>query len=378
MNRKFRFGLSALVLICAPVLLMQGLANARNPISPLYSSNGFNLALLSMGQLQFDQENGKLTMSVSSGGVELARKAFAREPLASDALLVLAINERVQGNLERMQAILESADALDKRNANIGALRLEQVALTGDISRTFGMIDRLGTVHPSLTAEFVRPLTAALNDPRTIPVLRDALNARPVWGAAFWRAMPADTNGISNMYELRGLTDVGTSEESDSSLVLTLVNNGLYADAFTFWEGFAGDEHDPLGFVPGTSFPPFGWSLTNGGERTMSPRGEARYEIYIQNETSGELARQLVRLPGGSYSFVAKIIPASEAGNIVASLECALGGDVVGDAQGLSNPARWTVSGDCDAYWLVLEGSAWDRRDPLRVSISDMRLQAGS
>ncbi len=378
MSRFVRIAFSFLTLLCAPVLLLQGWANAQNVASPSFGWNGYNLALLAMSRVQVAESDGNLSVSVRDGGVELAQQAFAKEPLASDALFVLALNERAQGNQQRMRQILQAADTLDKRNRNIGALQLEQVSQGGDVSQTFGIIDRLTTVHPDLMNQFVQPLVLALRDPLSVAPLRDALSYNPVWATAFWNSVPTDAESVARMYELRRQTNIGTTEQSDGRLLAGLARQELYLEAFEFWQEVAEEAENPFGYVADQALAPFGWQLTTTGERAVSPRGEGRFDIYIQNDTSGELARQLVRLPRGSYSFDAQIDPENEAGRISARLECATADSGPGTAQALSGAVQWTISGSCETYWLILTGESWNMREALRATISDMQFQASS
>ncbi len=375
MSRPIRFLLSALILALAPILLIQGLANASEPSDPkgpFPQWNAFWLAEMSSAMLQVEQTATGIDVRVLDTGIEMARESFAAEPLATNALFVLAVDRRAEGDLDAMQAILNGADALDKRNRHIGALRLEQAALSGELQRTFAVVNRLATTHPSLTSDFVRPLVAALNETDAVPILQDALDRKPVWGRHFWTAVPRDQAILLKMYELRQLTDSGTTLETDARMLAALAAVGLYDEAFDFWPHVS-DESADFGFVANSSFPPFGWQVTTTGDRAMSARGDGRFEIYVQNDTAGELARQLVRLEPGEYVFSARITPLSDAEKITARLDCVEEEDPEGAGEPLDDPAVLRASNSCSIYWLVLNGDAWDRRNPLRVDISQMR-----
>ncbi|GAA0277757.1 hypothetical protein GCM10009127_18270 [Alteraurantiacibacter aestuarii] len=379
MNRFVRYALSAIALLAAPVLLMQGMANAKNPLSPMFSWNGYNLAELSLGAVRIEQgQGGTVSMSLRKRGVALARNAFAREPLAADALFVLAVHESDQRNPQAMAAILDGAYALDKRNRNIGALQLQQAALAGDFEATFRIIDRLASLYPPLSGEFVSPLIASLADPEATALIREALEARPVWAEAFWLSGPDDARLVRAMFDLRQQVDFGTSERSDAILLAGLVRQRLYEPAFAFWREVTGEPQGTLGYVADDAFAPFGWQLKASGDLSMTSREAGRFEVYVQNEMSGELGRQLLELAPGRYSFSASIAPVSEAENLSASLQCAQDDTPVGSPQTLDNAAGWTVTGGCKYYWLILTGAAWDRRDPLRVDVADMQFQAGN
>lgn len=378
MSRIIRYGLIALTLACAPVLLLQGQANAGNPLSPAFGWNGYNLADLAVASLNIDQTGEQLALSVPEAGLDLARQAFSAEPLATDALFIMAVDARARNNADETRAIVGTAGKIDKRSRNLGALELELAAQSGDLAQTFAVVDRLVTVHPSLVKDFVQPLVGALSDESSIPVLREALAKNPVWAEGFWLSVPRRGELVGRMFALRQQVRTGVTEQSDAALLSSLVENGQFDDAFAFWRQINGAGGNATGFVAGFAHPPFGWDFVTTSERSMNTSGDARYDVYVQNETSGEIARQLLQLTPGTYVFSASVSPEREAADISAQLECARDGGLSTDWSGLNEPARFTVSADCKTYWLVLRGSAWDRRNPLRVTVSNMEFRAAS
>ena len=166
MKRLWRIVPSLFALVLAPVLLLQGLANAR--VTPaLIEYNPFWLAELSTALLAVEQSQDQAVVRSTERAVAMARSSFAREPLASDALFVLALEKGEQGDGELL-AFTDLAASVDKRNRNLGALQLEQAASAGQFARTFAIIDRLAVVHPKLTMVFVRPLTRVLSQPELL------------------------------------------------------------------------------------------------------------------------------------------------------------------------------------------------------------------
>jgi len=370
--RRGRLLLSALIALTAPVLLAQGLAGAQIVPGPV-AWNGFWQANLSLGYLQLEQADGQLKMSVRDGGAAAASKAFGQEPLASDALFVLAADYRTKGELEKMQQVLNLGASLDKRNRNLGALQLEQAAMAGDIPETLAILDRLAITNPKLTSEFVRPLTAALDDASALPLLQTTIEQGPVWREAFWGSIPASATGVANMYALRRLTDAGTTPDTDAKLLAGLAGAGLYAEALAFWDENYGGEANPTAFLATGDFAPIGWKMVSSGERAFASSGPGQFDIYILDQTFGELARQLVRLERGSYRLSARITPIDDAKAIEATLRCATSEADGFEPETLEKPIEWAVDGSCSTYWLVLSGSAWDRRTPLNSTMSQIQ-----
>lgn len=382
MIRPVRYALSGLCLLLAPVLFLQGAVDAcdltrQSPAvscalaRPVYSWNGFVLANLARAGLSVRQQGPSLALDVDEAGIELARRAFAAEPLATNALFVLTVAYRDAEQPDVADELLATAAALDKRNRYLGALQLERTARTGDLSATFAVIDRLAVVYPDLSREFVAPLVAALGNDGALEVIKGALEQQPLWGEAFWRSVPSAATLVDRMYQLRQLTSAGTTPQSDAELLAALVAHDRYADAFAFRDTLLGEGAEPLGFVAFGGTPPFGWDTTVSGDRSMAPQGDTAYQVFVQGGTEGELARQLVRLVPGRYQFSAHVAPESSAGAITAELECATSGATLAELA-LDTAVTWSVPGGCEAWWLVLKGSAWNGRESLRATLTEL------
>ncbi|MES2699601.1 MAG: hypothetical protein V4647_08330 [Pseudomonadota bacterium] len=377
MSRFLRWGLVAVLLVLAPVLLFQGQANVFHPSGPWLAKNGFNLADLARAGLRVRQANGVTTLGVEPAALELAREAFVREPLATNALFVLAIDERASNPGQGGQALLDAAAMLDKRNRFLGALQMEQFSRSGDFVRTFALIDRLARVYPDLATESVQPLVMSLRQENAVDVIAGALEDGPVWANSFWRSVPGDPLLVRRMLELRQRTSKGTDEASDGKLLAGLASTRQFDAAFAFRDSLRGVPPDGTGFVPVGGIAPFGWQTQASGERSLSQRGENGYEIFVQQGTNGELGRQLLRLAPGRYTFSAEITPVSSAENVTARLQCVTVENVTTPSQPLTGPASFVVTDNCSAWWLVLSGNAWAVSGGLRSTIADMTFQAG-
>lgn len=377
MNRVIRWIVCALLLALAPVLLFQGQANANRPSGPFLAANGFNLAGLARAGLRVRQAGGTTTLAVDPAALDLARQAFAREPLAGDALFVLAIDERAARPAgEGGQALLDASAAMIPRNRYLGALQMEQFSRQGDFTRTFAVIDRLARVYPDLTSEFVQPLVQALRQEEALDVMATALAGNPVWAEDFWFAVPSDPVLVSRMFALRQRVDNGTDTSSDARLMGGLVAAGRFDDAIAFRNSLPAGPPRGTGFLAVGGEPPFGWNLEASGERAMTQQGSSGYDIFVQQDTSGVLGQQLLALSPGRYTFAAAVTPQSAAPGIKVRLRCATARGDAGTTSALVDPVTFTVSAGCQAWWLEIMGDAWNLRDGLRATLSDMTFAA--
>ncbi|MXO71622.1 hypothetical protein [Alteraurantiacibacter buctensis] len=377
MNRVARWIVCALCLALAPVLLFQGQANANRPSGPFLTTNGFNLAGMARAGLRVRETRGTTTLTVEPAALRMARRAFAREPLAGDALFVMAIDERanVPGG-EGEQALLDAAAAMIPRSRYLGALQVEQFSRRGDFTRTFAVIDRLARVYPGLTSEFVQPLVEALRQDDALDVMATALAGNPVWAREFWLAVPGDPELVGRMFALRQRVDSGTDATTDARLMAGLVGAGRFDDAIAFRDSLPAGRPQGTGFVSFGGEAPFGWNLEASGERAMNPQGDAGYDVFVQQDTSGVLGQQLLALRPGRYTFDATVTPVSSAPNLKVRLRCATARGDAGTTQPLGKPLSFSVTGACEAWWLEIMGDAWNLRDGLRATLSDMSFEA--
>ncbi len=379
MNRVIRWVLCALLVALAPVLMLQGQANASRPSGPLATSNGFALAELARGGLRVRQSATATTLVVEPRALNLARRAFAREPMAGNALFVLAVDERARNAAGAGgQSLLDAATAINKRNRYLGALQMEQFARAGEYEQTFAIVDRLARVHPQVRGEFVQPLIQALREESAVPVMADALAANPRWAKDFWLAVPADPVLVGRMFALRQRVDAGTDAISDARLMNGLVLAERFEDVLAFRDSLPGGRPRGTGFVAVGGEPPFGWNLEASGERAMTQQGDDGYDLFVQQDTSGVLGQQLLALSPGRYTFSATVSPQSAAENLSLRFRCATARGDAGTTQPLGEPATFVVGTGCRAWWLEVMGDAWNLRGGLRATLTNMRFEAAA
>lgn len=348
-------------------MLVQGFSNAREAMGPL-SWNGFWQASIARQLVQVRAEDGVPGFVVPDEAIALARDAFATEPLATDALFVLA-TQNPQDDLVRLGL------ALDKRNRYLGMLEVQSRLLERDLAGALATIDRLSITHPRLLGEFLRPFTQALSQEGTEEILLEALESEPVWAEQFWITIPPDPTAVRKMYNLRQQIDFGTSADSDLRLTAALANARLYEEAGQFWSSLPAGQGNPTAFLPASDVEPFGWRVTTSGDRSFSARGEGAYQVFVSSLTFGELARQLVLLDPGTYRFSASVSPATERENLGVSLQCATTEADAPEPRPLTGPISWTIGGQCSAFWLILSGNAWESRSDLEARIEQLVLE---
>lgn len=378
MAKLVRIILCGGVILLAPLLLVQGFANARIAPGPL-NWNGFWQADVASALVELEQSETSIEFTVNDFGLQLATDAFASEPLATDALFPILIDMRSAGETEQYERLLELALTIDKRNRNLGVLQLERSARAGDYPAVFSEFNRLSVLYPPLVRDFVQPLTALLEEEEAMPILRETLLQDPAWAEAFWDSVPRTRSGLESMYALRQSVDNGPTLRTDARLLSGLATAGLFSEAFALWdEHLATAESSSTAFLNSGDFQPIGWRAVTSGEMSFSARGDGGFDVFVDDRSSGELARQLVRLRPGSYTFSAQMTPITQAANLSVALQCASDEAIAFAPQTLDRSASWTVGSACQYYWLKLSGSAWDARGSVRATISSIELSTAN
>ncbi|GGD49774.1 hypothetical protein GRI62_07170 [Erythrobacter arachoides] len=371
--RVLRALLVVLVLLCAPLFVAQGIANSRQ--SPaLLGWNGFWQANVARQFVMVQMEAGQPVMAIRDGGIDLAKDAFAKEPFATDALFLIASSLRANGAENEAATLVTRGLSLDKRNRYLGAMDIQTAVTIGDFDLALAGIERLYRTSPSLSDGFLNAFKTILAQDGAEDIMLRALERRPVWANAFWTMVPPEPESVRRLYNLRLLTDEGTSEDTDARLLAGLAATEQYATVFALWDYLNEGSGNPTGFVATGGDGTLGWQVPEGETGHFSERGNGEFRLFVDARESRELARQLVRLQPGRYAFSADFSPKTAAENFTASVQCAVNSPNEPIEQSLSTAAEFVISDQCAFYWLVLTGNAWERRTPLEATVSNMQL----
>ena len=367
MKIRLLFATSALLL--APILALQAQAAADGQL-PNWAAgwNGFRIADAALASIRTRGEGAESSIEVSDQAVADAYRAIAKEPLATDALFLLS------GQTQSEQtSLLEAARRLDKRNRLTGLALLQARAKENDLSKVLPLVDQLSRVDPELAPQFVSILSQALNDPRSVEILRQALREQPVWADAFWRRVPTDPASLSRFLLLRKEISPIVDPQADRNLLTALLKEQRFQDAFAIYA-----DAKAAGDRTGERYPPFDWQLTQTRDVRARESDDGAMEIFVYRGTSGEIARKLVEISPGGYRIAGDLRTNGGTGEIRAELRCAdSAANPAWPTQALSDQtASWNVpQGACSYAWIVLEASAWDSSVNFEATIRNLELQ---
>lgn len=366
---------AALLLLAAPFAYFQAAANSGLD-APRWARawNGFRLAEEARGRLSGDPQKPEAGLTLGPRAEALARAAYAREPLASNALFVLALAQSPLTDNYRAGTIARQGAALDRRHGLLQLLLVADAAAREDFDDLFAHADLLAAAHPDLAQVVLAPLFDRLGDPEVLPLVERALAGKLRWAAAFKRTVPQDTAALRNYLTLRREAGLGVQWESDGALVGALADNGLYDDAFALWRGIVGGDADRFGFVADAAYAPIGWRLASGGEGAARIGEDGTMFVWLQRGADAVLARQLLALPPGRYRLETRIESPNADPPLTIALHCATASVAPGQTRPLAARTDFVVNaGSCPAYWLVLGGSALDSRHDLEATLGNWR-----
>ena len=248
---------------------------------------------------------------LSQQTIALAREAYLREPLAIDAIRVLAIDRLTKRDDDKALALLEGARALSRRSTGVSILLLDRYGRDGRDREGMAVLDELLRRRSNAHGDLIAGLAANVGRDQLLPDYRRLLSSSPPWADSFWRQLAQSPPGLVNAAALRVAyaRDGGTVDpEIDALLITALADLGRFDDAarvavLTGARSATADSREQVAngdFSAVSTAPVFDWTTVSSGDYGAELDPEARTLVMSAiSGARGEFARQLVRLPAG-------------------------------------------------------------------------------
>jgi hypothetical protein len=342
---------------------------AKSPIGagPALGKLSRMMMVLSMDPQHVDPA-APFPKTVPPEAVKLAKRAFAREPLSTDALSVLALDANARGQTQRALVLFQDVNRLSRRSA-LANIWLAQTALQrNDIDGTLRHFDEIFRTSESGRTAALQQFAVATANPLFRERLAQVLRLNPPWADEFWEAGAKVPAAARTLGVLRLALAQGTLKfkaESDAALAGQLIATGefdlaaqLYRALAPSAAGQAGELVRNWDFARASVLPPVDCNTYRTGEfgSEVQPKDSVLAFSAINSDRS-EVARQWISLPPGSYVFRAKLALGQGGGlkgRVYARLSC-IGTGEFRDFELTGNaPAHsFTVApGACRNYWL--------------------------
>lgn len=313
-----------------------------------------------------------------------ARRSLTLAPHNVTAMRTLALAEAETDPSVAMELMTIAADWSLRDDIAHGWLFTERLK-QGQVSTALAHADVLARRRPDAQPRLIEfLLTASAADPRLAVLVKERLEIRPPWRAAFFGAPAANdaqaaakaqlaialkTEGALDSPERAALYSALLAQERFVSL--RQVRTALEPDSPYILNG---------GFDEGEERGPFGWKLTPAPgwsiELRSGPDGPALHLDY-DGFSGGVALNQLLLLPEGRFRL--SWTAAGSAGDALEwHLTCVPGGTLLAGASvgGRSNALDFEVEQECSAQRLVLLGRRGERRRSLAAVVDDVRLEA--
>ncbi|MEP3052156.1 MAG: hypothetical protein ABJP48_05360 [Erythrobacter sp.] len=316
-------------------------------------------------------------LTASAGEVEqLALAAIQREPLLPKAHAILAL---AQANVQNRSAISEAAVLLNRRDASLQGVLLQDQIARSDIPAAVATVDRIMRVNPESSEQFYPILLSALKErDGSEPLVRLIEEGSPAMDG-FLRFAVEQDDALPRLADLRE-NFVLVSEAFDRRLVNKLAGIGDFEAAERIYFAAAGRPAQSSALDWLVDYPPLDWRLSNAaGLRAQTVRNGPGVEINVRPGRSGLLMQRFIRTPVGPFEVRIghSLAPAAQLEDVQLQLSCGLGrGPFLAGAfaEGTSSFSVEQVPLECDFMQLAIFARMATARSRLRGEIQSVEL----
>jgi hypothetical protein len=343
---------------------------------------------LALSVAPFDGEaKAAAAMSMLSSGADpanlaragdMARQALARSPLSVAGVRVLGLIADLRSDRRGAEKLLALSTRISRRDLPTRLWLIETAVSKNDISTALKHYDIALRTSTSARPLLFPVLLSASTDPAIAGPLAQYLRQDRPWTAEFVEELVEKGPDPAAAYQLtRGRFD--PKDEADRRrvqlLLYRLISAKRFGLALSLYASMqprgigAGQAVRDGGFQAGGDYPPFDWDLVDsadlGGGRAPRPNTSENMALWLRAASgrTGVVARQLLRLPPGSYrlAFMAGGVPEAVIERPAIAITCASNSRSLIDyrpvssaASGATFVASVSVPPDCAWQWLTV------------------------
>lgn len=251
--------------------------------------------------------------------VDQARASLRRSPANTEAARTLALLTALQGDEPGARRLMAYAERMSRRDMPTQLWLIEAGVRNDDIPDALLHYDRALATSPRSGEALFPLLIAASDDPKIRAPLMRLLATRPPWWRDFAARLASEGNSGPAIYDLisalklngrdpleRGTLAAAigrTAAKGSPELAFKLYAKGLKVQPGLLRDGSFEDE---------ILLPPIDWALNSEGDfsATISRGDEGSGNLLFvgaRTRGTGEVARQLLMLPAGSYRLTLRV-----------------------------------------------------------------------
>lgn len=385
-------GLSSFVVVNQVRAPARSLAVGVEPTGVAEGRAAFDLYRLALGA----DRNAK----VKAGWENMARRAFAAEPLETGALGLIAASWADETDAKRL-ALLHAVGKLSRSDGLVAAQLIQLSATTGDRETAFRWMAHTIETDAAARGDYVRAMAEVTAQDGAVNALLPLIGPRPSWADQYWQHVTGRPNSLANAAGLRAALarkpwnqrKIGDSERA---LVAALVNALRMDEARQLAQALRqpipslrndGNLIVNADFSHTPRLPPFDWSLAATGALAASVDTDGKaLTISAIGGAQTYAARQLIWVEPGVYRLGWTLT--SDAGSappIFATLLCAEGraaggGDFVRLSMktGKAGISLRVPDGDCRWHWLAINVATDDTAMGFDAALRNLSLVRGA
>lgn len=353
----------------------------------MHPANGFaaeNLASTLTKSL-IQENGGQFPDQVNANVKKLARQAFIAEPIAPQAVALLALGMPERNRRELMLA----ARSLSRREQLVTAWLIADSVAREDIPAILDQYDTMARTSSTAASAVIPVMAEALANDSFIAPFANLLTKQPPWANQFWATVVGIPASLGNAARLREeLYKPNESNEAyrDAELISALISSNKFQQGQHLYHLLTGQSQTDVlvenySFKTDPIYPPIDWQLFSTGEYGAVITDGKLVLSAIRN-SGGLFARQVVKLPPRVLTVDARLDGAvSNNAQIFLALTC---------AQAINNaprPIRIPLDRDisnlridnsrsgCEFYWLDVNGRASEGGDGFDIAIEAISLR---
>lgn len=265
--------------------------------------------------------------------VTLARKAYREEPLAVDALSIIAIAYNAQGRDVAARSTFAHVHTLSRRDETASLWLALDAARRDDVRRSIGYFDELLRTSSVSRGLLLQRLAVSSGVPQLRGALLEKIRANPPWLSEFWTvgsSNEASAQPIGQLVQALG-PEAKLTPEAREALAVNLLKRGDILLARNIYRAFSGAQTIPLvinfRFQQPSYFPPIDWQTYSTGNYSaeIAPSDAVMY-VSATGYPGAVAARQFVSLSPGRYRLAAsgRLFALGEDERVLVRLSCRL------------------------------------------------------
>lgn len=277
--------------------------------------DGRTTALMAQQTLVGDRHPASLRRAL-----DLSKSAYRRDPTAIRALTSAGMAVALMGRTDDVAPIFTYAERLSRRDEQTQMWLIEERVAANDIAGALRHYDTALRVSKDVQPILFPVLANAASDDAIARDINRLLRSRPLWWREFIDAALSHSNDAEALATVTtGLLDPADDRDRPRAARLVAKLSGLrrFDLVWNVYEDMAPQSGRALirngDFEEDQGLPPLDWDFADESElnpeRGPSAGQGGGFALYLPTSASadGEVARQLLHLPPGSYEFGAEV-----------------------------------------------------------------------